>query len=241
MHARALEFTGAVADGEMDLVPADIRDHIARCEECAREVLWQREVHDGLVSALAAEAAADASRPGIARPRRLWARGLPSPALVAGIAAAALLLATAGGLSLAHHGGSPAPAPAVAADTALAAAQRAYGSPPGMAGSDPAVIAAWTAAHGMGAMTPPAVRGATLMGVRGGSMAGAMRVTFLYAMPGGQVEVTPITLPPSADWPMSETRMMGGLAVGMMGHSGTRMAIVAPTEEELATVMTSIQ
>lgn len=238
-HAAAMDFTGAVADGELELVPPAIRAHIDGCPVCSLEVRWQREVQTGLAAALAAEAAGAATRaPAHRRGVRPGFR-LPGPALIAGIAAAALVLATAGVLSLGRQG-APQPA-APGADTVLAAAQRAYGSPPAMETSDPAAVAGWTAAHGMGAMTPPAVEGATLMGVRAGTMAGASRVTFVYAGPAGRVEVTPLAVPATADWPMSETRMMGGLAVGMMGHAGSRMAIVAPDEAELTTVMTSIQ
>ncbi|MGI8610235.1 MAG: hypothetical protein ACR2MY_13605 [Candidatus Dormibacteria bacterium] len=237
IHEAALQYTGAVADGELDLVPAESLAHIRSCSVCAVEVRWQREVNLGLAGALAAEAAEE--QPLAARvARRRWQRLLPAPALVAGIAAAAVLVATAGVLSLGRHGGGH---PAQNAETLMAAAAHAYGSPPSMATSDPRVVAGWTAAHGLGEVTPPTVEGASLTGVRGWSVDGAQAATFVYSGVMGQTEVTELGGPPPPGWPMSETRMMDGRAVGVVGHGNSGMVIVAPDETGLARAMSAVQ
>lgn len=239
IHEAAVEYAGAVADGEMDIVPAEALAHIRACQVCTREVRWQREVNMGLAGALAAEAAVD----GMPRPRRAATgprrRLLPAPALISGIAAAAVLLATAGLLSLGRHGGQT-PAQS-GAEAVMTAAEHRYGTPPALASTDAAAVTAWTAAHGMAGMKPPAVTGASLAGVRGGSLGGRTAVTFVYASQAGQTEVTALDGPPPPGWPMAEMRMMGGHAVGVVEHGPTGMVIVAPDAADLARVMAAVQ
>ena len=237
IHQQAVEYAGAIADGELELVPAGVREHLAGCPECEREVRWQREVNAGLARAFAAETAGELPGwPAAARPRR--SRRLPSPALLAAIAAAFLLVATAGALTL---GRGPARPAGVSADTVMTAAERGYGKTPALATSDPAIVAGWTESQGMGVMTPPSLAGATLMGARTWSVDGVHAVTFVYADQVGQTEVTAIAGTPPAGWPMSETRMMGGHAVGVVGRGSARMVVVAADEPDLVRTMAAVQ
>ncbi|MDP9324944.1 MAG: hypothetical protein M3O87_00215, partial [Candidatus Dormibacteraeota bacterium] len=64
--AEARSYTGAVADGEMELVPASAVDHVATCEACSREVDWQRAGNLALAGALAQQAEMDSSAPAAA-------------------------------------------------------------------------------------------------------------------------------------------------------------------------------
>lgn len=239
IHEAAVEYAGAVADGEMDVVPAEALAHIRSCPVCARDVRWQREVNRGLAGALAAEAAADGvSQPGRAAAGR-WRRLLPAPALVSGIAAAAVLLATAGVLSLGRHGGeSPASS---GAEAVMAAAEHAYGTAPALSSTDAAVVTEWTAAHGMAGMEPLTVPGASLAGVRGWSLGGRAAVTFMYSSQAGPTEVTALQGPPPSGWPIAEMRMMGGHAVGVVKRGPSGMVIVAPDEADLAKAMAAVQ
>ncbi|HEV1997174.1 MAG TPA: hypothetical protein VGR61_03460 [Candidatus Dormibacteraeota bacterium] len=239
IHEAAVEYAGAVADGEMELVPADALTHIRSCSVCTREVRWQREANTSLAGALSAEAATDTPPPAVHRSTR-WRQRLPAPALVAGIAAAAVLLATAGVLSVGRHGGD-APV-ASGAEAVMTAAEHAYGSPPALASTDATAVADWTAAHGMAGMKPPTVAGTSLSGVRGWSVGGRAAVTFVYANQAGQTEVTALGGPPPAGWPMAEVRIMGGHAVGVVEHGATTgMVIVAPDEANLARAMAAVQ
>lgn len=239
IHGVAIPYTGAVADGELNLVPAEVLAHIESCRVCAGEVQWQREVNASLAGALAAEAAEQSGPFRILPPRRWWWSRPRAAALVGGIAAAALLVATAGVLSLGDHGRR---APAVlVAESVMTAAEHGYGTAPAMASSDSGAVGSWAAAHGMGEMRPPSVTGATLMGARSWSVEGRTAITFLYAEQGGQTEVTALAGPPPSGWPMSETRMMGGHAVGVLGHGTSGVVIVAPDEAQLNRAMSAIQ
>lgn len=238
IHGVALPYAGAVADGELDLVPREVLAHIESCRVCAREIEWQREINASLAGALAAEAAVPSAPVRILPTSRWWSRPRVA-ALVGGIAAAALLVATVGVLSLGIHGGRTPAVPV--AESVMTAAEHGYGTAAALTSSDSGAVGSWAAAHGMGEMQPPNVTGATLMGARSWSVEGRTAITFLYADQGGQTEVTALAGPPPSGWPMSETRMMGGHAVGVLGHANSGMVIVAPDAAELTRAMSAIQ
>ena len=239
IHGVAVPYAGAVADGELNLVPAEVLAHIRSCPLCAREIEWHQEVNASLAGAFAAEATED-PRPAQVLPlRRPWQRSRLA-ALVAGIAAAALLVATVGVVSRGGRGGGGSEA-LLGAESVMTAAEHGYGTAPAMASSDANAVGKWAAAHGMGDMRPPGVTGATLMGARTWSVEGREAVTFTYVDPAGQTEVTALAGPLPPGWPMSETRMMGGHAVGVLGHGSIGMVIVAPDDATLTRTMSAIQ
>ena len=127
------------------------------------------------------------------------------------------------------------------AESVMTAAEHGYGTAPAMASSDADAVGKWATARGMGDMRPPGVTGATLMGARTWSVEGREAVTFTYADPAGQTEVTALAGPLPSGWPMSETRMMGGHAVGVLGHGANGMVIVAADEAVLTRTMSAIE
>jgi hypothetical protein len=53
--------------------------------------------------------------------------------------------------------------------------------------------------------------------------------------------VTAVMTTSVGGWPMSETRMMNGRAVGVLGRAAPVMVVVAPDEATLSTTMSAIQ
>jgi hypothetical protein len=128
LHAEHRPFLAAIADGELELVPAPTREHVAGCDQCHAEV----EAHRLLGSRL--RAAANAAEP----------VPLPAPPgrarLLLPLAAAAAVLLVIGGAALALRPTAPDP---------LASAMLVASQAPEYSSSDPVEIARWcTAKYG---------------------------------------------------------------------------------------------
>jgi hypothetical protein len=66
-------------------------------------------------------------------------------------------------------------------------------------------------------------------------------VTYLYQGDGGAVEVSALAGDAPPGWPMSETRMMDGRAVGMVHHGNRGLVVVAASETRLMRFISQIQ
>ncbi|MDP9325322.1 MAG: hypothetical protein M3O87_02130, partial [Candidatus Dormibacteraeota bacterium] len=98
----------------------------------------------------------------------------------------------------------------------------------------------WAGAHGA-AMPVMAIRGASCVGARTATVAGRPAVTYLYREGGGPVELSPIPGDAPVSWPTSETRMMNGIAVGMVHHGDQGLIVVADDESALMQFISQIQ
>jgi hypothetical protein len=229
-------------------VPVAAAEHVAGCAECGREVEWQHAGHHALAFALADEArrwSDAAGRPSILPPpgqARTTRFRLPSVAMAA--AAAVLLLAVGVGAIVLGTGARPGTSstgPAqVAPDVAMADAAHSYGRPADYRAADAGAVSSWADAHG-GAMPAMPVAGATCVGARMGTVGGRGAVTYLYQGDGGAVEVSALPGDAPPGWPMSETQMMDGRAVGMVHHGNRGLVVVAGSESQLMRFISQIQ
>ncbi len=240
-------YAGAVADGEVDGVPAPILEHIDQCHDCSTEVQWQREAHMALAAAIAQK---DLRRIPAARPAPSPRShtNLPLAGLVAAIvrrprlafagvaAALVLLLITATVTGLPGRVANP----RSGADVAMGDAAGAYGRPAAFTSTDPAAISGWSAGRGMPAKVV-ALPGETVTGARISTVDGHQVMTIIYAGPGGATEVTVIPAAMAGGWPTMEARKVGGAPVGLVRRSGDSMIVVAPDDAGLHRAMTTLQ
>ena len=180
--AEARVYAGAVADGEVELVPAGAAEHVAGCERCAREVDLQRASQAALVSALADEAREDqaAAVRGVTEAASSLRRPgwrLSAGPLAATAVAAAILVAVGIGAVLM----SPSSRPAVTTvpDSAMADAVHGFGGAADYTSGDAASVNGWAGAHGASMPAMP-VSGATCVGARAATVGGHPAVTYLY-------------------------------------------------------------
>jgi hypothetical protein len=236
--AEARVYAGALADGEVEVVPAEAATHVAGCVDCSREAEWQRAANEGLVAALAEEALHQAglgeARRAAARGPRRWNPG----SLVATAGAAAVLVAVGVGAVLISP--STAPGRAAPPDAAMADAVHAYGAAPEYSSTELVAVNGWAAARGA-ALPAMTVAGASCTGARTGSVGGSAEITYLYQQGGSAVEVSVLPGEAPGTWPMSETRMMEGRAVGMVHHGNQGLIVVAGDHGQLMTFISQIQ
>ncbi|MGB2939969.1 MAG: hypothetical protein WBD38_06715 [Candidatus Dormiibacterota bacterium] len=236
--AEARVYTGACADGEMELVPAAAVDHVAACDECTREVDWQRAGNLAVAGALSQEAAMDSSAAAantvesLPGGTRRWRPG----ALIAAAAAAMVLVSVGvGAVLISPNRFDAAPAP----EGAMADAVHIFGTPADYSG-DSVAVNGWAGAHGA-AMPVMSIAGAACVGARAGTVAGRQAVTYLYREGASPVELSPIPGEAPMSWPTSETRMMNGIAVGMVHHGNQGLIVVADDESALMQFISQIQ
>ena len=150
-------YLSAIADDELELVPASTLAHVRACPACKGEV----EMHSLLTARLREAVSQAPSRSG-SRLRRPWAAGA-----VATLLAAAMVV----GLAVWHGLGSPDYAQAVAS-----AAQR----PPQFDSMDEAAVGAWCERESGRRMSTVALPSLTPLGARADHIAGVEVVTAFY-------------------------------------------------------------
>jgi len=194
-------YIGALADGEVDLVPAPTRDHVARCSECTAEL----EMHRLLTRRLQA---------GLSRapvvPRRTGPRVRVGRILVTALSAAAAAGVGMVGWSAAHR----------ATDTvavAVAASRRA----PEIRSSDATTIALWCSRSSDRRPPPVSIANVELDGARMDTTGSGPVVTVFYRTEdGGHLAVR---------WPSSYHSATTNAAVEARQASGrTVLVLYAP-------------
>jgi len=157
-------YLAAIADGELELVPAATLTHVADCPDCAEEA----DTHRLLGARLRASVNAD-RLPTQRRGRRSWPVRLG--------AAAAVVMALAGAAAGWHaYTGED----RVAAAVAVASGQAQYSS------SDASTITSWCERASGRPMREVALPGLSPLGARMDHRAGADIVTVTYATPQGE-------------------------------------------------------
>lgn len=149
-------YLSAIADGELELVPASTVAHVRACRPCGREV----ETHSLLTARLREAVAPAASRSGS------WLRRPWAAAAVAALLVAAMVVGLTG-----WRLGSQ--------DQGLAVASAAQG-PPQFHSTDEAAIGAWCERESGRPMPIVALPSLTLLGARADQVAGALVVTVAY-------------------------------------------------------------
>jgi len=237
-------YAGAVADGEVDGVPAPILEHIRQCHDCSTEVQWQREAQVALAAAIAGK---ELRRVPAAQPAHSL-RSLSNLPFVAAIvrrrslafagaaAAVVLLLITATVAGLPGRLANPGPG----ADAAMRDAASAYGRPAAFTSTDPAAISGWSAGRGMPAEVV-ALPDETVTGARVSTVEGHQVLTIIYTGPRGTTEVSVIPAAMAGGWPTMEAKKVGNAPVGLVRRSGDSMLIVAPDDAGLHQAMTTLQ
>ena len=157
-------YLSAIADGELELVPASTVVHVRACRTCGREV----ETHS-LLTARLREAVAPA-------PSRSWLRRPWAAAAVATLLVAAMVVGLTG-----WRLGSQ--------DQVLAVASAAQG-PPQFQSTDEAAIGAWCERESGRPMPVVALPSLTLVGARADQVVGALVVTVSYRTGAG----SPVTV-----------------------------------------------
>jgi hypothetical protein len=199
-------YLAAIADGELDLVPASTLAHVRNCQACGREIGDHSLLTDRLRLAVAP------------------ARGRRAPALrrpVVAAVAALLVAVTAAGLA-AWHGPGGQDQVAVAADAAHGPLQFRSG--------DDAAIGAWCERQSGRPMPVVAVPSLTPLGARSDRLAGADVVTVAYRTETG-ARVTVSWLDAARDPPGVQERAAAGREV-LVVRSPSGTAVVtgdAPT------------
>ena len=191
-------YLSAIADGELELVPASALAHVRTCHACGREV----ETHS-LLTARLREAAIPAGRPGLRRP---WA---------AAAVAAVLVAAMVAGLGVWRGLGGQ--------DQVLAAASAAQG-PPQFRSSDQEAIGAWCERQSGRPMPVVALPSLSPLGARTDEVAGARVVTVAYRTEAGS-RVTVSWLDAAASRSSVEDRSAAGRIV-LVVHSSSGTAVV---------------
>ena len=210
-------YLSAIADGELDLVPASTLAHVRTCRACRREV----ETHS-LLSARLREAVAPAGRSG---PRRPW---------VAAAVAAVLVTAMVAGLAAWRGLGGQ--------DQVLAAASAAQG-PAQFRSADQEAIGAWCERQSGRPMPVVALASLNPLGARTDQVAGAQVVTVAYRTEAGS-RVTVSWLDAAASRSSVEDRSAAGRIV-LLVRSSSGTAVVtgdapAPTLRSIAAQLQSV-
>jgi hypothetical protein len=122
----------------------------------------------------------------------------------------------------------------------MADAAHSYGAAAEYTSADQGAVNGWAGAHG-GAMPAMAVTGASCVGARTTHVGGRPAVTYLYQGASGPIEVSAIPGDAPGEWPRSETRMMNGMAVGMVHHGNQGLIVVAGDESQLMQFISQIQ
>jgi len=173
-------YIGALADGELELVPARARSHVAGCPDCTAELeahrLVTRRLHAGLSGAVA---------PPQRTPPRLRMRR---------VAVAALGVAAAAGLGVAGWGATHRSVDTVGA--AVAASRRA----PEIRSADATEIALWCSRSSDRRPPPVSIADLALDGARMDAAGPGRVVTVFYRTPeGGRIAVGWLSSEPSAE------------------------------------------
>jgi hypothetical protein len=195
-------YLAAMADGELDLVPASTVAHVRACGSCQRELRTQ-----SLLTARLREAVAPLPARPAPPPRRRWAAAAAAAVLVAVMAAG---LATWRGL-----GGQ---------DRALAAASAAQ-APPQFRSANRMAIANWCERRSDRPIPLVADPGLTPLGARTDQVAGSRVVTVAYRTGTGS-RVTVSWLDASPRQPSVEARSDAGRTV-LLVRSPAGTAVVA--------------
>lgn len=228
-------YCGAVADGELAIVPAGVLAHIRACHDCSTEVQWQRQAQDALAEALVDEPVAGILQLPVVPPRaQWWRRGIELGA----VAAAAAVLLVGGTMALGHRSGPVDARPA--AEVAMGDAAHAYGRPLAFSSSDPAAIAGWSAGRGIevAVMTIP---NAVPTGARVSTIDGHAMVTVVYTGSRGTTEVTMIPSAMSGGWPAMEATKVDRTPVGLVHGASDSIIVVTADDGSLHAAMTALQ
>jgi hypothetical protein len=195
-------YLSAIADGELQLVPASTLAHVRTCRACGREVETQ-----SLLTARLREAVAPAPGRSGPRPRRPWA--------VAAVAAVLVAASIAGLAGWRGFGGQ---------DQVLAAASAAQG-PPQFRSADEAAIDTWCVHESGRPMAVVPLPSLTPLGARTDRVAGAQVVTVAYRTDAGS-QVTVSWLDAASAPPSVEARSAAGRTV-LLVRSSAGTAVVA--------------
>jgi hypothetical protein len=211
LHAEHRPYLAALADGELELVPAATRAHVAACVECGSEL----EAHRLLSSRLRAAARASAPLqlvPSAPRGRRLL---LP-------LAAAAALVLVVGGVAFATRPQVPAP---VTAAVLVAARQPQYLS------TDPVEIASWCSAQYGNRVPVVAFSDLTPQGARMDWPSGDGVATVTYSLNGRTVHVSWLSVPEGSAQP--EVLTVGGRPAVLVREHGLSVLVSgsAPSDQ----------
>ncbi len=222
-------YTGAVADGELDVIPPAVLHHIEECHDCAAEVRWQREAQAAIAGALAAEDAWEPPPPGRLATTR--SRSFPRLAFPA-LAAAVLIVAALVGLATRAGAGSP--------EIAMSDAAHAYGHDASFRSTDTVAISAWAAGQGM-AVRGITVPGKVATGARLSRVVAHNVVTIIYAGSAGITEVTVIPASMTTGWPLMEETRVEANPVGLVHHAGATFIVVSADDASLHEAMVALQ
>ncbi len=211
-------YLSAIADGELELVPASTLAHVRTCRACGRELETQ-----SLLSGRLREAVAPA--PGRSGLRRPWAAAAVAAVLIAAMVAG---LAAWRGLS--------------GQDEVLAAASAAQG-PPQFRSADEAAIGSWCERQSGRAMPVVMLPSLNALGARTDQVAGARVVTVAYRTETGS-RVTVSWLDAAASRSTVEDRSTAGRIV-LLVRSPSGSAVVtgdapAPTLRSIAAQLQSV-
>ncbi|HUZ70791.1 MAG TPA: zf-HC2 domain-containing protein [Candidatus Saccharimonadales bacterium] len=164
------EYLGALADGELSLVPAATVEHVRGCAACGREVETHERLSAVLRSALASHRPVLTATPHVRRPR---------PTLVAGIGLVAV--AAAGiAVAVARLAGGTAPDPVA---LALASSQR----PAQFQSASAADVSAWCARAAGRPMPVIALDPLTVVGARSDRVGSLEVITVDYRTAAGKL------------------------------------------------------
>ncbi|HXA43230.1 MAG TPA: hypothetical protein VNV65_10025 [Candidatus Solibacter sp.] len=223
----AREYCGAVADGELELVPAPVLEHIHACPDCSVEVEWQREAQVAVAAALVAPLGDPVPAPARwrwATARMRWAVG------VAAVVAVGLAVI---GLRADVNSGS-------SAEAAMLDASHSFGSPAGIVSGDRSAVEGWTAGVGVPVQVMP-IKGDQLTGARLSRVMNHGVMTLIFAGSGGRVEVSMVPARYAAQWPDMEAKAVDHRPVGLLRHGQDSLIIVAGTDAQLHATMALLQ
>jgi len=205
-------YLGALADGELDLVPERAREHVGQCEDCASEVAAHGLVSEKLRTVLLASAGIKTGIPSA----RFWHR---RRVMMSSAAAVVVAVAAGAGLAeqMANHGTD-------AVTTAVAASYQS----PVVRSSNAATIASWCARQSQRHSPVVAIPSLTPSGARMDAAGGTNVVTIFYTTPlGGHVAVGWLDASPAAPGDMQvETRMVSGTQI-LLTHTRTGTAVIS--------------
>jgi len=211
-------YLAAVADNELEVVPASTLAHVRACPTCRREV----ETHSLLSARLQEAAAAGSSLTGAGR-RRLWAAAAMATLLIA-----ALIAGLAGWRG---PGGQ---------DQVLAAASAAQG-PPQFHSSDEAAIGAWCERQSGRSMPLVALPSLVPQGARTDQVDGVQVVTLAYKTDSGsRVTVSWLNDTPSQS-NISDRSVAGRTVLLVRSRSGTTVVAGDASQATLRSIAAQLQ